>query len=94
MGAPYVAIIENRAEVIGEVQGALKPDPARPGFSEVQVRVTSSEAIEGWPNLFERDAGGRVTVYVPDALADRFRPGATVHFTAKKSGLGTAVAVP
>lgn len=94
MGAPYVAVIDNRAEVAGQVQGAPKPDPDRPGFGEVQLVVTGSAALEGWPNLFERDSGSCVTVYVPDAMLDRFRPGATVRFVAKKSGPGTAVALP
>jgi hypothetical protein len=94
MGPAYVAMIENRAEVTGEVQGALQKDPERPGVSQVQVRVIESRALESWPDLFERDAGNCITLYVPDALASRFPPGSTVHFVAKKTGLGTAFAIP
>ena len=94
MGPPYVAIIENRAEVTGVVMGAIGRDPEHPGFSQVQLRVTRARPIEDLPNLFERDLGSCITLYFPDSMRDRFEASGIVRFVAKKTGLGTAFAVP
>ena len=83
-----VAIVENHATVTAEIETAPAPDPDRPGFCRVRARVIETEAVEGWPNLFERDVGSSVTLYGPNDIAKTFETGANVRFRAKKTGLG------
>lgn len=90
MPPPGVAIIENRAEITAEVKEAARPDPERPGYLHVRVRVIRSDPVESWPNLFERDADRCIDLYVPDSMAALFPVGEQVKFIAKKTGLSTA----
>lgn len=94
MGPPHVAIIENQALITAEVQEAGQTDPDRPGFARVRVRVVAAAPRESWPNLFERDVGNCIDLYVPEARMQDFKPGARVEVVAKKTGLGTGFVQP
>ena len=94
MGPPQVAIIENQALVTVEVQEAAERDPERPGFARIRVRVVAADPRDSWPNLFERDVGDCIDLFVPEARVHDFPPGARVQVVAKKTGLGTGFVLP
>lgn len=94
MGPPQVAIIENHAMVTAEVQEAAERDPERPGFARLRVRVVAADPLESWPNLFERDVGGFIDLYVPESRVQDFPPGARIQVVAKKTGLGMGFVQP
>lgn len=94
MGPPQVAIIENQALVTAEVQEAAERDPERPGFARVRVKVIAADPREDWPNLFDRDIGDCIDLFVPEARMHDFPLGARVKVVAKKTGLGAGFVLP
>ena len=94
MCPPEVAIIENQALVTVEVKEAAERDPERPGFARIRVRVVAADPRENWPNLFERDVGNCIDLYIPEDRVQDFPPGARRQLVSKKTGLGKAFVQP
>ncbi len=63
-----VPIVENWAEILGEVEG-ISPSPEIGGFDEVEVLVREVYPVEDFPNLLEEAQGSTLKVYFPHELA-------------------------
>jgi hypothetical protein len=84
-------VIENHAQISGELLSA-EPDPDRPGFLKLQVRVLEARNVDDWPNLFARDVGTTIPVIVREgSVAAEARPGPVI-LRVKKTGPGMSFA--
>jgi hypothetical protein len=86
-----VQIVENHAEVVGELLSAA-PDPERPGFVVLTVRVVRAEPVPGSPNFFERDVGQTIPIVArATGGAASVKPG-PIRLRVRKSSPGVSFA--
>ena len=86
MDAAMVQIVENHAEISGELVSTA-PDPSRPGYVTLMVTVRGTGAVEGWPDFFERDVGQTIAIVAREgSAATAVRPGDPVRLSVRKAG--------
>lgn len=61
-----VQVVENRADIEGRLV-SVRADEVRPGHRIATVDVTGVWPVEPYPNLFEKAAGTRLELVVPEA---------------------------
>ena len=59
-----VQVVENWADIEGEVQGVR--DSVLNGFKTVEMLVKNTKAVENFPNLLEQRVGEIIAVDVPE----------------------------
>jgi hypothetical protein len=85
MEAAMVQIIENRAEIAGELL-ATAPDPDRPGYVRLSVRIDTTRPVQGYPNLIASLEGNTVTVIARSDSKLAVQPPGPVNFRARHTG--------
>jgi hypothetical protein len=80
-----VQVIENRADIEARVL-AIKPDTSRPEHRLVTVEVGSTQAVEGYPNLFAKTPGSQIDLIVPAEAATPLKVGAAVRCRIRRGG--------
>ena len=84
MEAPMVQVVENHAEIDGQLI-EIRPDPDRPGFVLLTVEVRGVGPVGAWPNLFERDVGKTIAIVARgDTSAARNSKGHQIKLRVKK----------
>ena len=83
--APMVQIVENRAEIAGELLGTA-PDPDRPGYVRLSVRIDAARPVQGYPNLIAQSKGSTVTVTARSDSALATQEPGPVSFRARHTG--------
>ena len=91
MDAPMVQIVENHAEVSGELL-SVTPDRERPGFVLLTVKIAQARPVGMSPNLFEQDVGRTLQIVArADSAAAQAKPG-PISLRVKKTGPGMSFA--
>ena len=86
MDAALVQIVENHAEIAGELV-SMTPDRSRAGFVTLMVTVRGTSAVEGWPNFFDCDVGQTIAIAAREgSAASAARPGEPVRLRVRKAG--------
>lgn len=86
-----VQIIENHAEIAGDLL-SVTPDPARPGFVRLKVRVDEARPVAAFPNMFERDCGQTIEVIARVGSHAAAMVAGPVALKVKKTGPGVSFA--
>jgi hypothetical protein len=88
-----VAIRDNLTELEGEV-ARREPDPRRPGYMTVLLKVTRAGSVEGKPDLVNASAGEEIPVAVRGGLLGDVDVGTQLRFRAARTSSGDIMAEP
>lgn len=82
-------IIENWSDIEGVVT-AVHPSSDVPGFAAVELRPSTVQPVEGFPNLLEDTESKPMIVLVPEALQEssRIRPGDVLSCRVRRAAPG------
>lgn len=84
-GLAMVQIIENRAEIEGELL-AIADDESRPGHKRATIAVGAVRPVGSYPNLLAETSGQHIDVVIPQDAAGALKPGARLRCLARRTG--------
>jgi hypothetical protein len=80
-----VQVIENRADVEGRIV-SVRDDQTRPGHRIATMDVIKVRPVDPYPNLFEKAAGTRLELVMPEAAAPKDLPRENVRCRIRRAG--------
>lgn len=84
---------ENLTELEGEI-ARREPDPHRPGYETLVLKVSRSAPVEGQPDLVRAGEGDEVPVAVRSALLENAGVGSRLRLRAARTSSGDIMAEP
>lgn len=88
-----VSVRENLTELEGEVTGR-RPDPRRPDYETVVLKVSGAAPVEGKPDLVRASAGDEVPIAVRRGLLEDVAVGSRLRLRAARTSSGDIMAEP
>jgi hypothetical protein len=88
-----VSVRENLTELEGEVS-RREPDPHRPEYETVVLKVSGTAPVEGKPDLVRASTGDEVPIAVRRGLLGNVTVGTRVRLRASRTSSGDIMAEP
>src|SRR4051794_25949900 len=87
------AIRENLTEIEGEI-AHREPDPHRPEYDRLVLKVSRAAPVEGKPDLVHTGEGEELPVAVRRELLEHAAPGTRLRLRAARTSSGDVMAEP